>query len=350
MSEMGLQAPGLQEPQKRLKRVAVIGTGGTFAMHARHRFDWIEYGESGVVHQIGQVLEDLRDLGNVSEDVELVPVPFRAIGSTAICAGDWVALARLVRTTVNMHPALDGIVMTHGTATMEETAWYLSLTLDLDIPIVLTGAQRPANTAGSDAPANLRAALAVAKCPAARGLGVLVVMDGWVYGARDVTKASSFDLSAFEAPPFGPLGRVDANGAVHIARAPRQLRVLPVAERLTEEDLPRVDIVLSYAGADGALIRACVDVGCRGIVCAGLAPGRPAGGQASALAEAARKGVVVVQSTRAARPSVPEQAFLRADGILAGGDLAPQKLRIFLMLALTQTSSLETLRQWLREL
>ncbi|VVE78474.1 L-asparaginase [Pandoraea sputorum] len=171
-----------------------------------------------------------------------------------------------------------------------------------------------------------------------------------MYGARDVTKASSFDLSAFEAPPFGPLGRVDANGAVHIARAPRQLRMLPVAERLTEEDLPRVDIVLSYAGADGALIRACVDAGCRGIVCAGLAPGRPAGGQTSALAEAARKGVVVVQSTRAARPLVPEQAFLRADGILAGGDLTPQKLRIFLMLALTQTSSLETLRQWLREL
>jgi L-asparaginase len=316
-------------------RVAVIGTGGTFAMHARHAFDWIEYGESGVVHPIEHMLGQLDLLGL---DIDIVPVTFRAVGSTAIVPQDWLELARLIDAAAAADPSIDGFVITHGTATMEETAWFLDLSLRLAQPVVLTGAQRPQNTAGSDALPNLRAALAVAASPQSVAMGALVVMDGMIFAARDVTKAASFELNAFEANPFGPLGRVGPDGSVAFHRRPFARTSSHANFDLSGiESLPRVDLVISYAGADGTPIDALVAAGSRGIVCVGLAPGRPANGERAALRDAARKGVVVVQASRAARGLVPVQDFLVRDGVLAGGVLAPQKLRILLMLLLAAT-------------
>ncbi|OAJ54817.1 L-asparaginase [Paraburkholderia ginsengiterrae] len=325
-------------PAKR-PRIAVIGTGGTFAMHGRHRFDWIEYADSGVIHPIDDLLERL---GELVPHVEIVPVPFRALGSVSIGPGDWLELATLIRDTAASDATLTGFVITHGTATLEETAWFLDLVLELDQPVVLTGAQRPANTDGSDAAANLRGAVALAAAQDSRGSGVLVAMGGLFFAARDVTKAASFELAAFEAAPYGPLGRIDADAGVVWRRrvfrderpARRASRFAPILDAATRSGLPRVDIALSYAGADGAAIDAFVAAGARGIVCAGLAPGRPASGEREALCCAAGAGVVVVQATRAPRGTVPKQRFLAADGFVAGGDLSPQKLRIALMLIL----------------
>ncbi|WP_343649575.1 asparaginase [Herbaspirillum sp.] len=318
-------------------RVAVIGTGGTFAMHARHAFDWVEYGESGVVHPIDDLVEQL---DRIDLNIEILPRSFRMIGSTGITPQDWMELAELIRRTVREDPDLSGIVVTHGTATMEETAWFLQLVTDISQPVVLTGAQRPLNTSGSDAMANLRAALAVAAAPQAQGMGVLVVMDGMVFAARDVTKAASFELHAFEASPFGPLGRVDADGSVVLRRrvtSPASSRMLPALDISGATPLPRVDMVVSYAGADGAAIDGLLAAGARGIISIGLAPGRPANAERAALQRAVARGVVVVQAARAARGVVPPQAFLQRDGVLAGGDLAPPKLRILLMLILAQS-------------
>ncbi|SPB18584.1 asparaginase [Caballeronia novacaledonica] len=323
------------QPETRRPRVAVIGTGGTFAMHGRHRFDWIEYADSGVIHPIDALLQSL---GELAPDAEIVPVPFRSLGSVAIGPNDWLELARLIRDAAAADPSLTGFVVTHGTATLEETAWFLDLALSLDQPVVLTGAQRPANTDGSDAAANLRGAMAVASDPRSRGAGVLVVMGGAIFAARDVTKAASFELAAFEAPPYGPLGRVDADArVVYRRRMPdsegaSRARFRNVIDHAVA--LPRVDISMSYAGADGAAIRGFVQAGARGIVCAGLTPGRAASGERAALLEAVAAGVVVVQSTRSPRGLVPRQRFLAADGLLAGGDLSAQKLRIALMLLL----------------
>ena len=161
-------------------RIAVIGTGGTFAMHARHRFDWIEYADSGVIHPIDHLLTQL---GELAPEVDLIPIPFRNLGSVAITPADWLALARLIRETAASDPHLQGFVITHGTATLEETAWFLDLTLNISQPVVLTGAQRPINTSGSDAPANLRAAVMVAADPAAQGTGVLAVLDRFAHVA-----------------------------------------------------------------------------------------------------------------------------------------------------------------------
>jgi L-asparaginase len=320
-------------------KIAVIGTGGTFAMQARDPFDWIEYSESGVVLPVEDLLARMGDL---APHLACEAVSFRRLGSTSIGPRDWVELARLIERTLAADPHIRGVVVTHGTATLEETAWFLDLTLATDVPVVVTGAQRPFNTTGSDAAANLRAALAVASAEGARGLGTLVAMDGLVFAARDATKAASFELAAFEAPGFGPLGRVEADASVNWRRKPvlRNGRFGAALDYAAQRDgtLPRVDIVMSYAGADGSAIDAFVAAGARAIISAGLPPGRPAEAEARALQRARKAGVVVVQSTRAPRGMVPEQAFLQRDGFLAGGDLMPQKLRILLMLALTQTA------------
>jgi L-asparaginase len=185
--------------------------------------------------------------------------------------------------------------------------------------------------------ANLRGALAAAAEPALQGAGTLVVLDGSILPAREATKASSFELHAFEAPGQGPLGRIEASGQVVLRRSvcpPRSQRRRFDLSRV--QALPRVDIVVSYAGADGTAIDAAVEAGAKGLVSMGLAPGRPANGEQQALVRAVRRGVCVVQSARCARPTVVPQRFLERDGILAGGDLAPQKLRILLMLLLNE--------------
>ena len=313
-------------------RVAVIGTGGTFAMQGRHAFDWVEYGESGVVRPVAELIGAARDW-NLAE---IVPIDFRQLGSTGITPADWLELGRVVRDVLNSSDGPDGCVITHGTATLEETAFFLHAVYDGTAPIVLTGAQRPPNTSGSDAPANLRAAIAVAASPAARGLGVLVVIDNLIFSAGDVTKTSSGALDAFEAPEFGPLGRIEADGRIVLRRAPlRAIDTMQLGEALdVMGPLPRVDIVCSYAGADDVAIDAFVAAGARGIVRAGLWPGRPAKAAQGALARAAAAGILVVQATRGVRGNVVPQAFLDRAGVLPGGDLAPVKLRILMMLAL----------------
>lgn len=332
------------EPCATRPRIAVIGTGGTFAMHGRDRFDWAEYSESGIVHPITALLEQM---GNLAMDVELLPVTFRALGSTGITPQDWLDLARLIQATVEADPGITGVVVTHGTATLEETAWFLDLALDVHAAVVVTGAQRPANTAGSDVLANLRAALAVASSKQAKHAGTLVVIDNQVFAARDVTKVSSFELAAFQAPVYGPLASVDAEARVHWARLPARAGA-PFPLKLAEiETLPKVDISLSYAGADGSAIRGLVAAGCQALVVAGLPPGRPANGEVAALQQAVNAGVLVVMATRAPRGSVPPQAFIAREQWLAGGDLAPHKLRILLMLVLSQTRDAHVVQQWI---
>ena len=312
-------------------RVAVIGTGGTFAMHGRGPFDWVEYGESGIVRPITELIQVL---GSLDVGVEILPVPFRTLPSTGITPEDWLGLAQLIACTAKEDPSIDGFVVTHGTATLEETAWFLDLALPKTLNVVLTGAQRPANTSGSDVQANLRAALAVAGSSHGSGSGVTVVMNNTVFAARDVTKSSSFDLAAFESPGYGPLAMVDANAHVHWRRRPSNSEHALALDIRAIEALPRVDVVMSYAGADGTMIDACVAAGAKGIVSAGLVPGRPANGEALALRNAVQKGVVVVQASRGAKGFVAPQEFLKRDGIVAAGDLAPQKARVLLMLAL----------------
>jgi L-asparaginase len=316
-------------------KVAVIGTGGTIASQGSGPLDTQDYASSGLPILDAAAL--VAGVPALAEVADIVPVPVSAIPSTAIGWNDWRALLATIAATRAAHPDLAGIVVTHGTATLEETAYFLSLTLPDDMPVVLTGAQRPFTALASDGPMNLVAAVRVAGDRQARGLGVLAVLNDEINPAREVTKTSTSRLQTFRSPDSGALGHVDAD-RITIWRRPE--RLLPPAERFDVtaiETPPRVDVAYSVAGGDGVAVRAFLAAGAQGIVAAAFAPGFPAPAEREALAEAAASGCAVVLSSRAGSGRVVVARRNAAQGMIAADNLTPQKARILLMLALTRT-------------
>jgi len=324
-----------------LPRIAVIGTGGTISSLGASSLDVLDYPDFGQKLSCEALLERFPETRLVADPV---PVTFRQVGSTEIGPKDWLEIRALIHRLARDEPAVAGFVIPHGTATLEETAFFLNLTLAMSQPVVLVGAQRPASALGTDAGMNLVNALRVAGSPASRGMGVLVVLNDEIHAARDVVKTSTYRLQTFRSTDFGALGHVDGDG-VHFYRAPLGAH-MPDApfSRLDVDALPRVEIIYSYAGADAALIDAAVTAGARGLVSAGFAPGSPTPGQRSAFERAAKAGIVVVQCSRATGRVAPRRR-LRENGIVAGGDFSPQKARILLMLALSQTTDLTEIQK-----
>jgi L-asparaginase len=316
-------------------RVALIGTGGTISSIGRGSLDIWEYMDTSRKAEPDELLMRFPE---VAEAAEIVPVRFRAVGSTAIGPTDWLALDTAVHDAVARQAPLDGVVITHGTATLEETAHFLNLTLKVGTTVVLVGAQRPATGLGSDAAMNLLNAVRVAGAPEARGLGVLVLLNDEIQAAREVTKASTLRLETFRSPDLGMLGYADPDGRVAIYRRPAR-RHAPDTEFDVRgrTELPRVDIAASYAGADGAAIQAFVAAGARAIVSASLPPGVTTPAETDALLEARRRGVLVVLSSRAGSGRVLPRTVLRERGFVVADNLNPQKARVLAMLALTRT-------------
>lgn len=313
------------------KRIALISTGGTIAMEGAHAFDWLNYGANGKVNSVTDILQTL-DLG--IKDVEIKPVALKALPSVGITPADWRDLAHCVRDVLASDKQIDGIVVTHGTATLEETAFFMHLVHAARQPVIFTGAQRPPNTASSDATANLRAAVLAASDERLQGAGCLVCFNHEIFAASDVTKAANFTLDAFSSPRLGALGKVGPEGSLTLLRTPDCAGSGAFAKIDLASPLPRVDIVFSYAGADATLIEAALAAGARGIVSIGLPPGRGTPLERKALENAAKTGVTIIQSSRALRDGVPEQPYNASAGILSAGALAANKARILLMLAL----------------
>ncbi|WP_341989315.1 asparaginase [Azorhizobium sp. AG788] len=306
--------------------IGFIGCGGTIGSLADDPLDVIDYPEHGRKISARELLERVPD---ATRFARFKVQDFSRVSSSAIGPPEWLQLRRDVLALAE--EGAQGIVITHGTGTLEETAFFLHLTLDLDIPVVLTGAQRPASAVGSDGPANLIAAVRVACAPEARGRGVLVVLNDEIHSAAQVVKTSTYRLQTFQSPETGPLGTVDGDRV--ILRGPGN-RPPTFGLDAEDADLPAVHIVYSYAGADGTATRAAVAAGARGIVSAGFAPGIPTPAEATALEDAHREGVVIVQSSRALHGRVAARLALREKGWLAGLGLNPQKGRILLMLCL----------------
>ncbi len=324
-----------------LPRIAVIGTGGTISSLGAGSLDVLDYPDFGQKLTSEGLLDRFPETRLVAEPV---PVTFRQVGSTAIGPDDWIELRGVIHRFAGEDPGIAGFVIPHGTATLEETAFFLNLTLAVSQPVVLVGAQRPASALGTDAGMNLVNALRVAGSPEARGKGVLVVMNDEIHPARDVVKTSTYRVQTFRSLDYGALGHVDGDGP-HFYRAPLKLHMpdTPFAAREVTA-LPRVDIVYSYAGADAALVEAAVKAGARGLVSAGFAPGTPSPLQQAAFLDAAKSGIVVVQCSRATGRIAPRRR-LRETGIVAGEDLTPQKARILLALMLTTTTDIGEIQQ-----
>ncbi|WP_407518568.1 asparaginase [Methylobacterium oryzisoli] len=316
-------------------KVAFIGTGGTISSVGRDSLDLLDYTATGTRLEADAILDAVPEARAVAD---LIPVGFRAVPSTAIGFAEWRDLVRLCERLAGEHPDLAGIVIGHGTATLEETAYALGLTLTVDLPVVLVGAQRPISALSSDAGLNLVAALRTAADPASRGRGVLVVLNDEIQAAREVTKTSVARLQTFRTPDFGVLGQVDGSTVRYYRRAERRHAPGTPFDIRGLSALPRVDVSYAHADADGTAVRAFRAAGARGIVSAGLAPGMTPPAEAEALTQAVAAGIVVVQSTRAGSGVVPLTTSLRERGILSADNLTPQKARILLALALTVTA------------
>ena len=328
-------------------RVAIIGTGGSISTPARHELDHYEYGAFSKPLKLGDLL---RMVPAVGRQFDVMPIDFCAVDSTAMDPAMWLDLDREISRTADSDHSIAGIVITHGTSTLEETAYFLHLAAKVRVPVVIVGAQRPPNSVSSDSGLNLLNAVRVAAAPAASGLGVLVVMNGEIHCARDVAKTSNFSLQAFRTHDFGILGNVDPDGTVWIDRRPAR-RHAPDTEFDVQSlrDLPSVEIVYCYAGASARTVDALVEGGSRGIVFAGTPPGRPSPAQRVALARAAKNGVLVVQSSRAGSGRVVQRSDDHALAFVGADTLTPQKARVLAMLALTRTNDLVEIHRMFSE-
>jgi L-asparaginase len=316
-------------------KVAFIGTGGTISSLGVHPLELQDYGIHNNRMHAAQIVDRF---ATVKEIADVIPEDFRNVPSTEIYFREWQELAGICAGLAIEHPDLAGVVIGHGTASLEETAYFLNLVLKVPFPVVLIGSQRPASGLSTDAAINLLNGVRVAADPASRGRGVLTMLNDEIQAAREVTKTSNWRMQTFRTPDFGVLGHADADRIAYYRKSER--RHMPNTEfdvsSLTA--LPRVDIAYAYAGADGTAIRAFVAAGAKGIISAGFAPGMAPPADLDALTEAVKQGVTVMQSSRAGSGRIYRSQRLTEAGILAADNLNPQKARILLALALTKTS------------
>jgi len=280
---------------------------------------------------------------------------FANIASAELTLEQWLALARRINTLFAEDRDLSGIVVTSGTDTLEETAYFLNLTVRSDKPVVVVGSMRNPSTLGYEGAANLLEGFRVAADPESRGKGVLVVLNDEINAAREVTKTDALRLHTFQTRGYGVLGVVDTDRIVYYRNVVKRHTRTSEFDVSRIRTLPRVDIALVYQDAAGDIIKAMVDAGAKGIVIASAGAGATSGTQNDGIRYATEKGVFVVTSTRAGGGRIASQrsgppsngrgtdsqaTASAATGNrfrIAAEDLAPLKARILLMLALTVT-------------
>lgn len=312
-----------------LPAVHVIGTGGTIGSAG-------DYWQGNATRV---PIESLVQIPGIEKVATVTTEQLWNVASSAIGPERWLELSRRVAAVFRERPDVSGIVITHGTDTMEETAYFLDLTVPDPRPVIVTGAMRPSNMQGADGPANLFNAVRAAADPAAQGRGAMVLMDDRLFAAREVTKTNTTRVETFQAPERGALAIVDPEGIFY--HRPASDRVRPQFDVSALDRLPRVDVVYAYAGADSVAIQALVAAGARGLVIAGVGRGGATREQRDALRRAREKGVVVVMSSRTGAGRVPVRSSggsEEREERLGAGDLNPQKARVLLALALTVTS------------
>ena len=323
-----------------LPNVVVLATGGTIAGAAGTNVQaGYTSGQVGVEQLIAAVPEAKKLATLRGEQIS-------NIGSQDMNDEVWLKLAGRINALVAM-PDVAGVVITHGTDTIEETAYFLNLVVKSKKPVVMTAAMRPATALSADGPLNFFNAVAVAANKNAAGRGVLVVINDWIHGAGSLTKTSTTAVQTFLSPQSGLIGTV-AYGQIEFFRGPIGKHTADSEFSLTGVTaLPRVDIIMAYENMDGALIDAAVAAGARGLVIAGVGNGNLTQAAVTALAAQAKKGIVCVRSSRVVTGQVGRNVELDDDklGFVASLDKNPQKSRVLLRLALLQKRSVADIQK-----
>ena len=324
-----------------LPNVVIMGTGGTIAGNASAGDD--------SVYRAGEVpVEALIDaVPEASKLANLTGVQIASIGSQDMNDALWMQMAQELDRYLS-DDSIAGAVITHGTDTMEETAFYLNLVVDSDKPVVLTGAMRPATALSADGPLNLYNSVAVARSKDACGHGVLVVANDSIHGAREVVKRNTLTVQAFESPNMGLLGALHY-GSFRMFRKPqRKHTTQSIFSIRSIEELPQVVVIFAHSNMDGDLIRAAVELGAKGIVLAGVGNGNASKLAIAAMCEAREKGVVIVRSTRSSSGAVLRNQEIDDDatGFVVSDQLNPAKARVLLQLGLTKTNDVKTIQEY----
>ena len=317
-----------------LPTVVVLATGGTIAGAAASDVQaGYTSGQLGVEQLLAAVPQAKKLATMRGEQIS-------NIGSQDMNDEVWLKLAKRINELV-AQPDVAGIVITHGTDTIEETAYFLNLVVKSRKPVVLTAAMRPSTALSADGPLNFFNAVAVAANKDAAGRGVLVVANDWIHGASSLTKTSTTAVQTFLSPLSGLIGTV-AYGTVEFYRG-------PVGRHTTESEfsldgvtaLPRVDIIMAYENMDGALIDAAAAAGAKGIVIAGVGNGNLTDPAVKTLTKVAKNGIVCVRSSRVTTGVIGRNVELDDDklGFVAAMEHNPQKARVLLRLALLKTRS-----------
>ncbi|MDQ3523326.1 MAG: asparaginase [Gemmatimonadota bacterium] len=303
--------------------------------------------------------ELIRGIPGLDTTFSVTVEQFSNVASGSITPEHWITLARRINELFQTRPDLRGVVVTHGTDTIEETAFFLDLTVGSCRPVVVTGAMRRAADVGAEGPANLYNSIRLAAAPGARGRGTMVLLNDEIHAARFVTKANTSRLDAFASPDAGPLGVTDPDTVVFHhppSRAcPSRGVEAPTYDLRSVGALPRVDIVYSYIGADSMTVEALVNAGARGLVLASVGRGGTPPGQGAALRRAVDRGIFVLVSSRTGSGRVPFREREGMEGWRPGrgaafgaDDLNPQKARILLMLALARTQDPREIARYFR--
>ncbi|VVD67511.1 L-asparaginase 2 [Pandoraea iniqua] len=309
---------------KRAPRILVLATGGTIASTGDAR-SAIGYNAGGVTgEQLTASVPGLDKLASIKAE------QISNIGSQDMNSKVWYQLAARIKQAFDRDEA-DGIVVTHGTDTMEETAFFLDNVLATSKPVVLVGSMRPSTAVSADGPGNLYEAVEVAASPQSQNRGVLVVMNDTIHGARWVTKTNTTSVQTFHNPNAAPVGYVDPASIRYLAPAPAGRKK---ALEVPSGGLPRVEIVYAHADMDAVQIDDAVRHNAKGIVLAGVGDGNASQAALDALEAAARKGVVVVRSSRVGSGFVNRNVEVSDDktGFVVSYDLNPQKARVLTQL------------------
>ncbi|MGE5344650.1 MAG: type II asparaginase [Acidithiobacillales bacterium] len=327
-----------------LPTIVVLATGGTIAGAAATDVQaGYTSGQVGV-EQLLAAVPQAKKLANLRGE------QISNIGSQDMNDEVWLKLARRVNELLAM-PDVAGVVITHGTDTIEETAYFLNLVVKSRKPVVLTAAMRPSTALSADGPLNFYNAVAVAANKNAADLGVLVVINDWIHGASSLTKTSTTAVQTFMSPLRGLIGTV-AYGQAEFYCGPVGRNTINSEFSLDGVTaLPRVDIVMAYENVDGALIEAAAAAGAKGIVIAGVGNGNMTEAAVKALSAQAKKGVVCVRSSRVVTGRVGRNVELDDDklGLVASLGLNPQKSRVLLRLALTKTRDVKEIQRYFEE-
>jgi L-asparaginase type II len=333
-----------ESPSRELPVVWVLATGGTISGGGSSPTSLTQY-RAGTYS--GDEL--VAAVPALAEHAEIRVEQIANVGSPNITFGNWLTLARRIDEIFTQDPDVAGVVVTHGTNTIEETAYFLNLTVRHDRPVVLVGAQRPATAISADGPLNLLNAARTAVAPEALGKGVMVVMNDEINAARDVTKTSTYRVETFNSRTLGYLGYVDADRVSFYRETTKRHTAASEFDLTGVTSLPRVDIVYSYVEPNPVMIRALIEDGVDGIVLAGTGAGLVSSVERTALEAVSAMPVntrpVIVRSNRTGSGRVVPLGAYDDRGMVAGDTLNPQKARVLLMLALTRTRDLDEIRR-----